>query len=112
MFSQKVKRVEYCYDFGDHWNHEIRLEKIYPNSSNQFHSFLCVGGKRAAPLEDSGGPYGYKKMLDALKDPSHRMHKEMKDWVNDNFDPEKIQSPINKMTAKEIEQKFGPSIFP
>ncbi len=112
VLSQKVKRVKYCYDFGDRWDHEIRLEKIYPNSSYQFHSFLCVGGKRAAPPEDSGGSYGYQKMLDALNDPSHHRHKEMKDWVDDNFDPEKMQCPMNKMTSKEIEQKFGPSIIP
>ena len=46
---------------------------------------------------------GYQKMFDILNDPSHRRHKEMKDWVDVNFEPEKIQCPISKMMPKEIE---------
>ncbi|RFB76733.1 hypothetical protein DYH55_19800 [Methylovirgula sp. 4M-Z18] len=55
----------YEYDFGDQWEHEIRVEaklerkdtKIYP---------VCIGGARAGPPEDIGGPNGYYGLLDRL----------------------------------------------
>ena len=110
VFSHKLKRVNYLYDFGDSWDHEIRLEKVFSNLGNEFRSYLCVGGKRAAPPEDSGGPYGYQKLLEILSDPRHRRHKEMKEWVEDDFDLEKVRCPMSRMQPKEIERKFGPCI--
>ncbi len=105
IFSENLKSVKYIYDFGDNWEHIIKLEKIFPNN-NDFKSFLCVDGKRAAPPEDSGGPYGYQELLEILKNPKHPEYEEMKEWMDEDFDPEKIQSPMTKMTQKEIESNL------
>ena len=44
----------YEYDFGDRWQHEIRVEAILPLDDKQFYP-VCTGGKRATPAEDCGG---------------------------------------------------------
>src|SRR5262245_786847 len=41
----------YEYDFGDGWEHEIRIEKILPPEAGKRYP-LCLTGKRACPPED------------------------------------------------------------
>jgi hypothetical protein len=54
------------------------------------------GRGRRAPLEDSGGIGGYHDLLDALADPGHEDHKDLKAWVTwtagpwQEFDPEQL----------------------
>ena len=52
---------------------------------------ILVGGKRACPPEDVGGPWGYKEYLEAIRDPSHARHAEMLEWGGE-FDPEAMGS--------------------
>lgn len=54
------ERFLYEYDFGDLWQHEIRLEKVLPLNSKTVYPY-CHSGKRSAPEEDSGGPAVYMK---------------------------------------------------
>ncbi|MFW9990001.1 MAG: plasmid pRiA4b ORF-3 family protein [Candidatus Odinarchaeota archaeon] len=109
VFSIKLKNVNYLYDFGDNWEHSIRLEKVFPDDKD-FRFFLCVGGKRATPPEDCGGSYGYQELLEIFDNPSHQEHEEMKGWVGEEINPEIIKSPMSKMTLKEIERKYGPKL--
>ena len=51
-------RFAYLYDMGDHWEHEIRIEKFLERSSKKTYP-VCIGGSRACPPEDCGGPPGY-----------------------------------------------------
>jgi len=44
----------YEYNFFDHWEHEIRFEKRLPVDSKKTYP-CCIGGARAAPIEDCGG---------------------------------------------------------
>jgi hypothetical protein len=60
------QRIHYEYDFGDLWEHELRVEaklerdggKVYP---------ICIAGARAGPPEDIGGPRGYDALLDRVR---------------------------------------------
>ncbi len=49
---------------------------------------MCIDGKRTCPPEDCGGPWGYKEFLKAIKDPRHKRHEEMTEWIGGDFDPE------------------------
>ena len=40
-----------------------------------------MSGERACPPEDCGGPYGYVRLLEALKDRNHPDHKRLLRWV-------------------------------
>jgi hypothetical protein len=48
----------YEYDFFDHWQHEVRIEQILALDPKSFYP-VCLGGKRAGPPEDCGGPRVY-----------------------------------------------------
>lgn len=73
-------RIRYTYDFGDDWEHEIVLEKVLVAESGR-HYPSCVGGKGACPPEDCGGPWGYADLREALADPRHEEHDEMREWL-------------------------------
>ena len=86
-FSMTNTKSDYVYDFGDNWEHTVKLEKILPRQEKVKYP-ICIGGKRACPPEDSGGPWGYKDFLEEMADPHHEQHEEMLDWVGGSFDPE------------------------
>jgi hypothetical protein len=44
--------------------------------------------KSACPPEDCGGPPGYEHLLEALRDPKHEEHEEMREWIGGEFDPD------------------------
>lgn len=76
----------YEYDFGDGWEHDLKVEKIVPAAPG-VHYPRCTAGKRACPPEDCGGPWGYAELLQAIKDPKHEEHEELLEWVGEEFDP-------------------------
>jgi hypothetical protein len=52
------ERFLYEYDFGDLWQHEIRLEKVLPLDPKRIYPH-CIGGAGKAPPEDCGGPWAF-----------------------------------------------------
>lgn len=54
------ERFLYEYDFGDLWQHEIRIERQCVMESGRTYP-VCVGGKWAGPPEDCGGPNAFLK---------------------------------------------------
>jgi len=85
-FSNDNNSADYTYDFGDNWVHSIKLTKIIERQKGVKYP-LCVGGKRACPPEDCGGPYGYPEFLDIIMDESHEEHEDYLDWAGGDFDP-------------------------
>jgi hypothetical protein len=84
-------RFTYEYDFGDSWQHEIVLEKtLEPEPKVKYPR--CIEGERACPPEDVGGVWGYAEFLEAIADPKHESHRDMKEWIGGRFDPEKFSA--------------------
>ncbi len=79
-------KAVYTYDFGDCWEHSIVLEKRLPPEPGLTYP-LCTAGKRACPPEDCGGIGGFYDLLEVMGDPKHGRHKEMREWLGDDFDP-------------------------
>ncbi|WP_435017965.1 plasmid pRiA4b ORF-3 family protein [Tundrisphaera sp. TA3] len=79
-------KFRYTYDFGDHWQHEVLVEKILPQEPGKAYP-VCIAGKRACPPEDCGGPWGYMEFAEAVRDPEHEQHDEVVEWRGE-FDPE------------------------
>lgn len=73
-------RIEYTYDLGDSWTHEIVVEKALEREPQAQYP-RCVGGRRAAPPEDCGGIWGYEELLEILADPAHPEHQERLEWL-------------------------------
>ena len=92
-------KVTYTYDFGDGWEHGIVLEKRLPADPNMTYP-VCTGGQLACPPEDCGGVPGFYGLLDAIGDPSHDQHAELRDWVGDGFDPKAFSAEdVNRRLA-------------
>jgi hypothetical protein len=78
--------LRYDYDFGDGWEHLVEVTAVVPYSGSVA-PVACLGGARACPPEDCGGPFGYEHLLDALRDPEDAEHDEVVEWLGDHFDP-------------------------
>jgi len=77
----------YEYDFGDGWEYELKIEKSLP-ADPAIHYPRCIGGERACPPEDCGGPPGYEDLLEALGDPAHPEHNGIREWLGCDFKSE------------------------
>lgn len=79
--------LTYTYDFGDNWRHRIEVEAVEPVDSGATYP-RCTGGRRSAPPEDVGGPWGYPQFVEAVTDPKHPDHDDQVAWFGrDDFDP-------------------------
>ncbi len=85
--GRKLKMI-YEYDFGDSWEHEVKLEKIVAAEPTAKYP-RCVDGARACPPEDIGGIFGFENYLEAIGDPNHEEHEDYLEW-NGPFDPTKF----------------------
>jgi hypothetical protein len=99
LVNQDVKKLRYVYDMGDSWEHTIQIEKTLPAEAGIRYPH-CIGGERACPPEDCGGPWGYADFLDAIQDPAHESHEELLEWIGGEFDPEAFNAEVvNKELA-------------
>jgi Plasmid pRiA4b ORF-3-like protein len=79
----------YVYDFGDHWEVEVKVERVLPPDSRAPFAFV-IEGARAFPPEDSGGVAGYEEFLEVLSDPSDPDYEEYREWAGEDFNPERF----------------------
>ena len=77
------------YDFGDGWEHTIKVERIADAVPGMAYPVLIDATGRCPP-EDVGGSWGYAEFLDAIADPAHESHAEMKEWAGEAFDPKVV----------------------
>ena len=61
----------------------------------------CIDGSLACPPDDRGGIPGFYDPLDALPDPNHEQHQEMRDWTGGDFDRQAF-------SVEEINRKIAP----
>jgi hypothetical protein len=92
------ERFLYEYDFGDFWQHQIRLERILPFSSTRSYP-VCLTGARRAPPEDCGGPRAFmdlrakynlwhieNRLLEILEDIQEHMQADLQEYAADIAD--------------------------
>jgi hypothetical protein len=83
-------KLLYDYDFGDGWEHDVLVERVEPTTEGE-QLPVCLDGRRARPPEDCGGPYGYANLMEAMADPKHPEHDEMREWVGPYWQPEDFE---------------------
>ena len=71
LLSKEKEWSTYEYDFGDDSEHKLILEKKLPFDS-AIKLPRCINSKRACPLEDCGGIWGYMDLMAIMSDKSHR----------------------------------------
>lgn len=107
--KQGVKQFIFEYDFGDGWEHVVEFEKaVEPQKGVKYPR--CTAGVRACPPEDCGGPPGYENFLEAVRDPNHPEHKEYREWIGVDFDPEEFAPEENSdlaESAADMEEQWN-----
>ncbi|MCC8174928.1 MAG: plasmid pRiA4b ORF-3 family protein [Bacteroidales bacterium] len=76
-FNKVGQKLNYTYDFGDDWNHEIILEGIDPQNVR---TAKCLEGFGLCPVEDVGGPGGWERLKEALESDSPE-GEEYREWL-------------------------------
>jgi hypothetical protein len=84
-----TRTIQYVYDFGDDWDHSIRIERVNEAAPGMTYPRL-LKATGACPPEDVGGAWGYEEFLEALADPDHEQHKDMVQWSGGDFDAEDV----------------------
>lgn len=85
LITETKEKILYTYDFGDGWEHVIKVEKfVSPEESVKYPVY--IDGKLCCPPENCGGVYGFYELLDTLKDKKHPDHEDMMEWVGDKYD--------------------------
>ena len=66
LLEVKGRSITFEYDFGDGWEHEIKLSSVDEYKRGEAREIVYKGGKRACPPEDCGGIWGYEELLDSI----------------------------------------------
>jgi len=98
-------KIEYTYDFGDDWDHEILVEQGHTAGETDRYP-ACLAGEGACPPEDCGGPGGYERLREVLADPDDPEHQDMLDWLGldhaAQFDPELFDLTRTNQAVRQI----------
>jgi hypothetical protein len=101
VLRKPKQKIVYEYDFGDGWEHEILLEKVFPPESGVQYP-RCIDGARACPPEDCGGAGGYQNFLKAISDPDHEEHDEYLEWIGGEFNPEEFDAKDTDAALRRV----------
>lgn len=97
-YLMTYKKFKYVYDFGDNWEHEVRLMRVLDDYSADHPILVKAVGE--CPPEDSGGVPGWLDMLDAYNDPKHPDHQDVVDWLTESDQlPADREIDIDKINA-------------
>lgn len=101
FLKKKNDALSYEYDFGDGWEHEIKLEAILP-ADETAKLPKCTAGAMACPPEDCGGIWGFQEFKKIMKTPKHPEHEDYVEWYGGAFDPEAFDmEEINEMLQND-----------
>lgn len=79
-------RIEYEYDFGDSWEHELVVEARAVAADDGVYP-ACIAGEGACPPEDCGGSYSFAELKELLAGPPSAEREEMLEWAGGGYDP-------------------------
>ncbi|MEM6674721.1 MAG: plasmid pRiA4b ORF-3 family protein [Planctomycetota bacterium] len=102
LLRQVDDELVWEYDFGDGWEHRVRVEEVRADAPERPR---LLGGARACPPEDCGGAHGYAHLLEVLADVDHPEHAELLEWAGP-VDPEAFDA---KHVGHGVECSLEPS---
>ena len=82
-YLSEYKSIEYVYDFGDYWKHDISLEEVVEDYEYDYP--ICIGGEGACPPEDIGGVTGYLAFLEIINHNEHPEYERVKEWAGEHY---------------------------
>jgi hypothetical protein len=103
-----VRSLKYLYDFGDGWEHTVRIERITEPVHGIAYPRLIEATGRCPP-EDVGGPWGHTEFLEAIADPNHERHSEFVTWIGGNFDPTAVDPERHARALAALAKRWSRS---
>jgi hypothetical protein len=101
-----AKTLRYTYDFGDCWEHTIKVERLTDADPGVAYPRLVEASGRCPP-EDVGGPGGYAEMLEPLADPNHERHDEIIEWLGEEFDPKAFNVAAREAEVAALAKRWS-----
>ena len=101
------KTLKYLYDFGDGWEHTVKIEQIADAVPGVLYPTLIDGTGRCPP-EDVGGPWGYSEFIEAVADPNHARHAELAQWLGNSLDPLAVDIDAHSRAVDALARKWSP----
>ncbi|HEY2749819.1 plasmid pRiA4b ORF-3 family protein [Phenylobacterium sp.] len=101
-----LKSFRYLYDFGDGWEHTVKIERLGDPAPEAVYPMLLHAEGRCPP-EDSGGPWGYAELLKAVADPEHERHAELSEWIGEDFDPNAIDVEALTLSVEHLAKQWS-----
>jgi Plasmid pRiA4b ORF-3-like protein len=101
-----ARSLKYLYDFGDGWEHSVRIERITDALPGIAYPRLIEATGRCPP-EDVGGPSGYHEFLDAIAHPNHQEHAERLQWIGGQFDPTNADAETLAQAVHSLAKKWS-----
>lgn len=102
VLNPECKQIIYEYDFGDSWEHVVKVEKRTAGGDPS-HLPQCLAGENAAPPEDCGGIGGYYQWIEMLRDASdEEAHAEAGEVLGDGFDPARFDLDVANRRLAEV----------
>ena len=101
-----VRTFKYLYDFGDGWEHTVKLERIIDAAPGCAYPTL-IEAKGRCPPEDVGGPWGYAEFLEIMADPMHAEHAETTAWAGEHFDPKTVDLDALSRAVQQLGVKWN-----
>ncbi len=100
LLGPRRTTIEYLYDFGDSWEHRLTVSNVRAADPELSYP-RYVRGEQNGPPEDCGGIPGFYGKLEAVADPDHPDHAEIKEWLGE-YDPETIDEASIKLALGRI----------
>lgn len=102
-----VRAIRYIYDFGDSWEHKLQIGKITDPTPGDLYPRLTNVAQQCPP-EDVGGFPGYEEFLEAMSDPKHPEHANLKEWHGGSFDPATPPADELRLDVLELAKRWKP----
>lgn len=95
-----AKTLHYIYDYGDNWEHTIKVERLVDADPGALYPRLIKAEGRCPP-EDIGGVPGYEMYLEIVADPQHDEY----DWMVECYgEPQDPNDPELDMIIAGLER--------
>lgn len=107
LLTEKGKSIEWEYDFGDSWYHDVKLSSIGDYKEDEpLVSF--IKGERECPPENCGGIWGYQELLTIYEKKKSRKRltadeKERLEWyeIDEYFDPDYFDTDFAHLICED-----------
>ena len=98
-------KFTYVVCYGDEWEHKIEVEPVPDPNTGTLRCAFCLGGERACPPDDVGGPGGYARFVEIIRNRRHYDHARMLRQIGSSYDPEEFDAAEANARLADIRRR-------